>query len=579
MKKYYLLLFIAFFSFFNFNDSVYAAEGGYFDNVQLPNLTKTRFITQVTDNNLSTGVNVRHSDEIPVFNFEKPEKVVKYYFIGTGCIDFFSDSSLTQRIARISRPEQGWNDLVVEDVGAIYAITCSYSDSLVYEMDFIVESQLVFDPIHKVDYTSSFDSISAEWTMPPKSISTDVYVNNVKVGNTTESKYVFENLKSSTEYEIKFVAVYQNGFSPEVVYKVTTKEEPLFKQSDVEVVDIKNNSARIKINVSKMSGKPDFIYFYINDRQVGQVAISNKNQDYFYTLSNLASETAYTVEVKAKFSSVLSDPVIVEFETVVGNKEVANLTATATATDVSLKWEMPTYRDLDVARIYRQKNDASMFARMFRSASTYEPIFETNGTTFRDLTVSPNTEYTYRVTTVDLLDNETEGSTVRIRTRQMSVSGGGTEVAENGDYVITWDSPVTGRIKVLVGGSEFATVPASDGRIVIPQSQMRFDLFGNPDVQLIPIDEEGNPGIPSRPGSGNNGGGNGGIGDIVGGGDAAEILNPNNVLTSAVSLLAVVGAFLLLGLAFRVVPKLIQTIRTALGERTKKDNVLPGRRT
>nr|WP_011154341.1 hypothetical protein [Lysinibacillus sphaericus]AAP86225.1 LP1G.08 [Lysinibacillus sphaericus] len=245
-------------------------------------------------------------------------------------------------------------------------------------------------------------------------------------------------------------------------------------------------------------------------------------------------------------------------------KEVTNLTAIPTAQDVSLKWKMPEYKELEKARIYRQKTDVGLFVRMFRSASTYEPLFETNGTTFKDLTVKADTEYTYKVTTVDTNDNESEGKTIKIRTKKMSVSGGGTEKDENGDYTITWTSPTTGKIKVLVGGKEYAVVSASDKKIVIPKNKMEFDILGNPDVQLIPIDEDGNEGLPSKPGAGEGTGNGGGIGDIVGGSDLADLLSPSNLLKAGMGLVALVGSILLIRMAFILAPKLIRLIRNAL---------------
>lgn len=567
MKKLYLLLLVILVSLLTFDDDALAAEGGYFNNKSVPSIgtgVNFRYIKEVTDNDLNTYVNVRHANEVPVFNFSKPEKVVKYYFVGSGCIEFFKDSSLKDKIITINSPKNGWNDLVVDNVMSIYASSCgAAANTYVYELDFIVDSQYVYETVTDIVYTSSHDSISATWKKHGDAISTDVYIDGVKLENTTSNSYIFKDLKAETEYEIKFVAVYKTGISQAKVLKVKTTEEPIFKITDVEVVDITSKSARIKVNVAKMKSKPNLIYLYMDGKQLGQMTITNQNNDYFYPLNNLLSETEYKVDLKAKFNTKISDPVSIDFKTLVGNKEVVNLSATSTTEDVSLAWKMPEYKALDFARIYRQKNNVGAFAAFFKASTTYEPIFETNGTTFKDLTVKSDTEYTYKVTTVDTKQNETDGKTIKIRTKKIGVSGGGTTKDPNGDYVVTWTKPDTGKIKVMVGGVEYAIVPASDKKIVIPKDKMKFDIIGNPDVLLIPIDDDGNPGTPTKPG-GNGNGNSGGIGDIVGGGDLAEVLNPNNTVKGGVQLLAVVGAFVLLGLAFRVVPKLVRMIRNAL---------------
>ncbi len=157
----------------------------------------------------------------------------------------------------------------------------------------------------------------------------------------------------------------------------------------------------------------------------------------------------------------------------------------------------------------------------------------------------------------------------------MGASGGGIEKDPNEDYVITWTNPITGKMKVLVGGKQYAIVPASDKKIVIPKDKMVFDLIGNPDVQLVPIDENGNEGIPSKPGGSGVGNG-GGIGDIVGGGEVGKVVNPENTLKGGVELLKVIGGFILLGLSFLVVPRLIKLIRNSFDTKTTSKRRVEG---
>lgn len=460
---------------------------------------------------------------------------------------------------------------IFEPIDKIIFRASSYGTITVAEFDLFDTADYPTPKSLKVA-NKTFNEINVEWENPTDSTGSRIYFDNVlvKTLGKDDKSYKFDGLKANTKYAISVSSIYKDGESVTSDIFATTNEVPVLSDDFVKVSDISATSVLFNLNVNKLSSLPKQIKIY---------KAKDDNESLFdvpvYTnsvlpkkIDGLRAETEYTYYVVADYGNGnVTGKLPVKFKTLEPGREVTELKATATARDVSLSWRMPVYQSLSTARIYRQNPDAGMFARMFRSASTYEPIFETNGTTFKDLTVKADTEYTYKVTTVDSNDNETDGTTVKIRTKKMNVSGGGTDLDENGDYVITWTSPTTGKIKVLVGGVQYAVVPASDKKIIIPKDKMKFDIIGNPDVQLIPIDEDGNEGIPSKPGAGEGTGNGGGIGDIVGGGDLAEVLNPENTIKGGVQLLGVVGLFLLLGLAFRVVPKLVRMIRNAFSNR------------
>lgn len=88
--------------------------------------------------------------------------------------------------------------------------------------------------------------------------------------------------------------------------------------------------------------------------------------------------------------------------------EVKNLTVKSTDKRADLSWDNPP-KYFDKAIIYRKTlgtNETAsimdLFGPMKVYAATdgdYEPLFETNGTTFSDLTVKEQTDYEYKVTT------------------------------------------------------------------------------------------------------------------------------------------------------------------------------------
>jgi hypothetical protein len=242
-------------------------------------------------------------------------------------------------------------------------------------------------------------------------------------------------------------------------------------------------------------------------------------------------------------------------------EEVTDLEADTEYDRVKLSWTRPESEFFSHVNIYRKVvEDESFFDRLFGvtavSAETtsdgYTPMFETNGTYWTDLTVEPETTYSYRVTSENIEGRESDGVTIEATTPSEPIptmEGVEVEQDEHGDYVFSWTSPTTGQIRVLVGGTEYQTVDASLGQITIPANDMRLNAFGEPDVELVPIGRFGT------------------VGDSVDVGDPSFDLpfNATDLLETGMGLLFVIGPFLLLALSFLVVPRLrviiIETVK------------------
>lgn len=266
----------------------------------------------------------------------------------------------------------------------------------------------------------------------------------------------------------------------------------------------------------------------------------------------------------------------------ISSDEVTKLAANAKTFDqVNLSWENTKNPTFESVKIYRKEKTSGIMKMFFLNVSAsdgnedadgYKPLFETNGTTFKDLTVEPDTSYTYKVTSV-VDGKESAGKTVEIKTPEIQVIGGDIQPnpkpgnpddpnnpgnpGEIESYTVTWEKPTTGKLKVLVGGKEYAIVNAADKKIIIPAKDMKFNGAGLMDVQLVVLDEEGNE-----------------IGNVVSPGKgglpgAAADINAPNTLKAGLGLLSLVGVFVLLGLAFLVVPKLIRMIRDAVALRSE----------
>lgn len=275
-----------------------------------------------------------------------------------------------------------------------------------------------------------------------------------------------------------------------------------------------------------------------------------------YTHTGLDPLTEYT------FTFVSDDgrPVEVKVKTKESQVEVRNLKAlVVTHERVNLVWERPIYDDFEKVVIYRKTLGETSYFKNFMNvayADGYTPLFETNGTTFNDLTVKEKTKYEYLLTSKDVNGNESKGVTIQVTTKEEPAPEmGGVDSGENdnGDYIYKWTSPTKGQVKILVGGVEYATVPASNKQIVIPKADMKYTLLGNPDVRLVAISESGKEGRPVNP-------------NIPFSGTQIP-LKVDDLLTTSMSLIWILAPFILLVLAIIYAKKIIQVIRKSVETR------------
>lgn len=227
-----------------------------------------------------------------------------------------------------------------------------------------------------------------------------------------------------------------------------------------------------------------------------------------YTFSDLSPNTSYTVKVISfDNSNNYSNAVTITIKTLVPSpKEVRDLKADTKYDRIKLSWIRPEDEFFSHVNIYRKVvEDESFFDQLFGSSSVsaattsdgYTPMFETNGTYWTDLTVDPDTTYSYKVTSENIEGKESEGVTIEATTPPEplpTMNGVSTRQDENGDYVVTWTSPTTGKVKVLIDGNEYATIDAATQKIIIPKEDMKLNFFGGYDARLVPISEKGTEG-------------------------------------------------------------------------------------
>lgn len=386
--------------------------------------------------------------------------------------------------------------------------------------------------------------------------------------NEVNSKRVFslDNINN-----VKFVRViYKADRDPIIVRDVELYGDAQTVPEEIKSITIDNvtsNSIKVSFEYEK---DVDFSHVELSINDIGTFKTTGNS----YTFKNLTPDTSYTIIASiVNTAGMKSNPVNITARTLEApppDKEVKNLQAKPRHNRVDLSWENPSYEGFHHVRIYRKNNANNrtpfmkfLFGAVVYADDDFKPIFETNGTYFNDLTVEPEKTYEYKLTTSSIDGLESEGVTIQVTTLPEpppEMGGVEQEEDENGDYVFKWTSPTEGTVKILVGGEEYATVPASDGRITIPKDDMKYTPLGNPDVRLVPISESGKEGSPTYPGT-------------VGGGGSIKIpFTPKDVLTSAVQLFGVVGPFLFLILAIYVTRVyLIPLIRKSASKREVRE--------
>lgn len=289
-----------------------------------------------------------------------------------------------------------------------------------------------------------------------------------------------------------------------------------------------------------------------------------------YSLTDLSPNTTYNIKVTTfDTNGNESDGVTTTVKTKIPIvNDVTDLQADAKYDRVKLSWTKPNSEFFHHVKIYRKKiEQKSFWDQLFGTTAVsavttsdgYTPMFETNGTYWTDLTVTPETTYSYKVTSVNIEGNESQGVTIETTTPSEPVpvlTGVATTQNEDGDYVVTWTSPTKGTVKLLIEGREYAQVDAATKQIIVRKEDMKTDFFGSYAATLIPIGEYGTKGqavnVPSL------------------GGKIDFPLSFQDFMETVVSILAWVAPFIILSLVFIFWRPIFNFIKKAISERRVK---------
>ncbi|GIN62756.1 hypothetical protein J27TS8_27490 [Robertmurraya siralis] len=363
--------------------------------------------------------------------------------------------------------------------------------------------------------------------------------------------------------------LYKSGSGSSIDPYILWTDEPVVLSDIKDLALIKTTPTEITLN---WKNPKESNFSHLNLYQDG-ILKESRYKEQTYTFKNLVPSQQYTFTIKAvnvDGAETQGISIVVSTDDVPLLPEVQNLSAVPKHDRVNLSWSNPKNEFFNHVKIYRRVDnqpEETSFLNIFQPIKAYaasgdfDPMFETNGTYWNDLTVQPETTYSYKLSTVNIADVESEGTVVQVTTKEEpapEIGGGSYTETEEGDFLYTWTQPTTGKVKVLIDGAEYQTVDAANKQILIPKERMVYDLLNNPKVSLIPISESGKEGKPTKPFE---------EGKLAG---VEMPFGPIELLKSSMGLLLVIAPILLLILAIYLVPKIKAAIVQAVQKRKEE---------
>jgi hypothetical protein len=431
----------------------------------------------------------------------RPERIHINYYSGDNQTDLITTQTVSNLI------QKSYHPMNITGVRSIKVYSTDANGNNLNEIEFKgfkvpINYKNVSDLIHIKDY----DSVSFSWKNPgiEEFSGVKVYRDGKLIKTIDESETTFNdsNVSPSTSYSYQLISTYSDGYETSgLMVNVTTDDlenvSNLLYTKDYKSINFTWGNPTIE----EFTGVKVFRDGTLIETLDKSITTLNQEgllpiKEYSYKFISIYS-TGF--ESKPATVTVKTDelPVV---------KDVKEVSVKATYNRVNIDWKLPTQEGLKHVNIYRKKveKEPGFFESIFSLSGTKvyaaDPetkIFETNGTYFNDLTVKPESEYQYTLTTQTDDGRESKGVTVKAVTGEEPepvLKDDGFSVDTDGNYVFKWTEPTTGKVKILIDGSHYKTVDASNNQIVIPKSDLKFNSFGDPKVSLIPVSPNGKEG-------------------------------------------------------------------------------------
>jgi hypothetical protein len=524
MRKKFLPLLIAIMIFLIPFDSASAYTGGL---LQGERVTRSNNINMsgnntgnTTDGNETTyyGLAGSGNSHIMWYKFPSPVSIASYQILSDHLTQLnlrFYDSSnnLISETTNINTYSVRTNlASTVNNVSIVALVNPSVGTNLIYEWDVFttggapaVKTEIASVDVNNITKTSA----DLTWSNPVgysgvTYSGAKIYLNDVLKTTTTPTttSYSLSGLSPGTNYSVKVSASYSDGSQTTGITQTFTTNVLSNITNIVSTIDYKTALfSWVNPEDSEFTG----VKILRNN-----VLIKTLDKTITSFSENITPSTDYTYKFVATYTNGLeANGVIkaVSTDPLPPVKKIQDIKVNTTYNRANLSWILPEQDGLKHVNIYRLKVEEKngFFESIFSLSGTKvyaavpnTKIFETNGTYFNDLTVQPESKYEYTLTTQTEDGRESEGVTVLATTKAepepVLIDEGYTIEPVNSDYIFKWSEPTTGTVKVLINGNQYKTVEASEKQIVIPEKDMKYTIFGDPDVSLIPISPYGKEG-------------------------------------------------------------------------------------
>lgn len=390
----------------------------------------------------------------------------------------------------------------------------------------------------------------------------------VEYFNRKDNGYHDLGLKGIISIELDFKIASTSRSFNEIEFFGSYKKE---KFPPVEILNIKPNVENIEVTFKK----PDeaiAVDVWLNNQKLERVTTGS------YTYQNLMPDTEYNLMFvnyygDDNYGAAVRETVRTKKEEIGEIKDF--IVKAESHKQVNLQWENPAQSNFQHVTIYRDEIGekkgllSKLNLMIVAHANDSNKLFETNGTYFFDHSVAAATKYEYLVTTTDDEGKESKGVSQTVTTPKKPNPDppiSEMEKQENGDYLVTWTSPTEGKVKIKVGGKDYVIVDAKDGSFLIPGKDMVYNIFDQPQVEVIAIDLDGDESGGKKPGKPGSSGGDGGNGGGLGGVDP---IDANDVLSGTMSFFKLLAPLIVLGLIIYLVPRLVKVIKGSINQQKR----------
>lgn len=468
----------------------------------------------MTDNNLSTSGSVGSAGSSVSFTLSNAKNIGHLYLNASNVIDGkvyvylynSANSIVSSTIVHTNITDIDLNN--ISDVKKVLLVNdYNYGSLTVKEFDIYAASvPVVHTDISGLTSSQTTNSVSLSWTIPSNNtdfVSSKVYRDGVLKATVTNptATYTDNSLNGGTYYNYKVTAVYSDGMETSGISKTVMTDKTHDEITNLNVDSKTFDTADLTWGIPN---SPYLVGFKVY-RNNSLIKTLDKTDSTFKD-TDLTEDSTYTYKVTALYddgaeTNGLSKNIATPLDPVV--KTVSKATAVAVSyKQVNLSWNLPSQTGFHHVNIYRDKKAKeqgffeSLFGTIVSAAST--EIFETNGTYFNDLTVQPDSSYEYTLTTETTDGRLSDGVTVTADTPKEPTpvykEDGTYTVSTNGDYVFKWTEPTSGTVKLYIDGKEYKTVSSSLKQIIIPKSDMKTNVWGDPSISAVPIAEFGTEG-------------------------------------------------------------------------------------